>query len=79
MKYEDRGEPVRSLVDLQNWVRSRRVRLSVRYLKKKNVYEVVARAESHRGKHHIRTLDTDLTVAMGTTVDTMNDYIEYET
>ena len=76
MKYANRAEPVRSLIDLQKWVRSRRVRLSVRFLKTKKVYEVVAKAES--GKHHIRTLDTDLTIAMATTVDTMNDYIEGE-
>jgi len=75
-----RGEPVTMVSDLASWVASRRVKLSIRYLKRTNEFEVTASTLSRvpgARPHTIRTKYRELHMALSITVDTMNDLLAF--
>lgn len=80
----NRGEPVTSVQNVEDFLRSRRVQLTIRCLGTKGaiVYEVVARrkrfmATDSKAKYHmIRVCESSLATALSVIVDSMNDLIE---
>lgn len=76
---EKRGVPVTDVKDLGDWVRSRGVRLSIRWKGKrwsgaKGEYVVDVIIPRRKG-YKLRTCNANLAVALSVTVDTVNDHL----
>jgi len=66
------GTPVDSMANVEKFIRSRRVRLNVRFLKSTGFFRVVATCANHRGNHRIVAEDASLPHAIGKAVDAVN-------